>query len=216
MLRHGHQAPRQSAASSRDRAATRPEPTVSRTGRVLRWLGIAIIGVVAVAIVVAFILPRHAIVTRSVEIAAPPSAVFPLVGDLRRFNEWSPWADIDPETVYTFTGPIDGVGQTLNWESDDKRVGAGSMSIAAIEPDSRVDMEIVFGEEGSALASLVLEPAGAGTKVTWGLDTDLGFNPIGRYFGMMMDGMVGPDYEKGLARLKAVAEAPPPAPVADE
>lgn len=197
-------------------AATTTEPPVSRTGRALRWLGLIIVGVIAVAIVVAFILPRHAIVTRSVEIAAPPSAVFPLVGDLRRFNEWSPWADIDPKTVYTFTGPIDGVGQTLNWESDDKRVGTGSMSIAAIEPDSRVDMEIVFAEQGNALASLVLEPAGAGTKVTWGLDTDLGFNPIGRYFGMMMDGMVGPDYEKGLARLKAVAEAPPPPPVADE
>jgi hypothetical protein len=196
--------------------ATRTEPPVSRTGRILRWLGLIIVGVIAVAIVVAFILPRHAIVTRSVEIAAPPSDVFPLVGDLRRFNEWSPWADIDPETVYTFTGPIDGVGQTLNWESDDKRVGTGSMSIAAIEPDSRVDMAIVFVGQGSALASVVLEPAEAGTKVTWGLDTDLGFNPIGRYFGMMMDGMVGPDYEKGLARLKAVAEAPPPPPVADE
>lgn len=197
-------------------AATRTEPPVSRTGRALRWLGLIIIGVVAVAIVVAFILPRHAIVTRSVEIAAPPSAVFPLVGDLRRFNEWSPWADIDPETVYTFTGPIDGVGQTLNWESGDKRVGTGSMSIAAIEPDSRVDMAIAFVGQGTALASVVLEPAGTGTKVTWGLDTDLGFNPIARYFGMMMDGMVGPDYEKGLARLKAVAEAPPPPPVADE
>jgi hypothetical protein len=90
------------------------------------------------------------------------------------------------------------------------------MSIAAIEPDSRVDMEVVFVEEGSAHATVVLEPAGAGTKVTWGLDTDLGFNPIGRYFGMMMDGMVGPDYEKGLARLKAAAEAPPPPAVADE
>jgi len=183
---------------------------------VLRWLGIAIVGVIAVAIVVAFILPRHAIVTRSVEIAAPPSSVFALVGDLRRFNEWSPWADIDPDTVYTFTGPIDGVGQTLNWASDDQRVGAGSMSITAIEPDTRVDMEVTFAEEGTAIASMLLAPAGAGTNVTWTLDTDLGFNPIARYFGMMMDGMVGPDYERGLARLKAAAEAPPPPAVADE
>jgi hypothetical protein len=77
-------------------------------------------------------------------------------------------------------------------------------------------MSIDFGAQGTALASLVLEPAGAGSKVTWGFDSDLGFNPIARYFGMMMDGMIGPDYEKGLARLKTVAETPPPAPVADE
>lgn len=196
--------------------APRSETPASPAGRALRWIGLAIIGIVAAAIVVAFILPRHAIVTRSVEIAAPPTSVFPLVGDLRRFNEWSPWADIDPATVYTFTGPIDGVGQTLNWASDDKRVGSGSMSITAIEPDTRVDMEVTFAEEGTALASVLLEPEGAGTRATWSLDTDLGFNPIARYFGMMMDGMVGPDYEKGLARLKAAAEAPPPPAVADE
>lgn len=204
------------AAVAAAAAAVGAEPPASPAGRALRWLGIAIIGVVAIAIVVAFVLPRHAIVTRSVEIAAPPSSVFPLVGDLRRFSEWSPWADVDPETVYTFTGPIDGVGQTLNWASDDKRVGAGSMSITAIEPDTRVDMEVTFVEEGTALATVLLEPVGGGTKVTWGLDTDLGFNPIARYFGMMMDGMVGPDYEKGLAHLKAAAETPPPPAVADE
>ena len=182
----------------------------------LRWLGIAIVGIVVLAVIVAFFLPRHAIVTRSVEIAAPPSAIYPIVSDLRRFNEWSPWADIDPAAVYTFTGPIDGVGQTLNWESKDEKVGSGSMAIAAVEPDKRVDMSIDFGSQGTALASLALEPAASGTKVTWGLDSDLGLNPIARYFGMMMDGMIGPDYEKGLARLKAVAETPPPAPAVDE
>ncbi len=191
-------------------------PPASKAGKVLRWLGIAIVGVVVLAVVVAFLLPRHAIVTRTVEIAAPPSTIYPIVSDLRRFNEWSPWADIDPETVYTFTGPIDGVGQTLNWESKDERVGSGSMAIAAVEPEKHVDMSIDFGGQGKAIASLILEPAGAGTNVTWGFDSDLGFNPIARYFGMMMDGMIGPDYEKGLARLKAVAEAPPSAPVADE
>jgi hypothetical protein len=191
------------------------EPPTGRVGRVLRWLGIAIVGVVVLAIVVAFFLPRHAVVTRSIEIASSPANVFPLVGDLRRFNEWSPWADIDRDTAFTFTGPIDGVGQTLNWESDNPRVGKGSMTIVAIDPAKRVDMEIAFDTEGTAMSSVIVEPAGAGTRAIWSFDSDLGLNPIARYFGMMMDGMVGPDYEKGLARLKAVAEAPVP-PASDE
>jgi len=49
-------------------------------------------------------------------------------------------------------------------------------------------------------------------KATWGFHNDIGFNPIGRFFGLMMDGMLGPDYEDGLARLKKVAEAVPPPP----
>lgn len=197
-------------------AETRPPAPAPVRGRVLRWLGIGILGVVVVALVVAFILPRHAVVVRSVEIAAPPAAVFPLVSDLRRFNEWSPWVGLDPKAVYTFTGPTDGVGQTLNWQSDEPRVGNGAMTIAGIEPDSRVDLTIAFADAGTAAAFVTLEPVGSGTRASWAFDSDLGFNPIARYFGVMADGVVGPDYELGLARLKAVAEAPPPAATADE
>ncbi len=184
-------------------------------GRTLRWLGIGIVGLVLAALVVAFMLPRHAVVVRSIEIAAPPSTVFPLVSDLRRFNEWSPWADIDPDAAFTFTGPTDGVGQTLNWQSGDQRLGNGSMTIADLEPDSRVDLTIDFAGAGTSAGFVTLDPAGDGTRATWGYDSDLGLNPLARYFGMMADGAVGPDYEKGLARLKAVAEATPPEAAAD-
>jgi len=30
-------------------------------------------------------------------IAAPPAAVYDIVDDLRRFNEWSPWFEKDPK-----------------------------------------------------------------------------------------------------------------------
>jgi len=204
-----------------DKAAVAPGdsprlPPAGRRGRALRWLGIVIVAIVVAALVVAFILPRHAVVVRSVEIAAPPAAVWPIVADLRRFNEWSPWVGLDPEATYTFTGPTDGIGQTLNWQSEDARVGNGAMTIAGLAPDSRVDLEIDFADAGIAGSFIVLEPVGAATRATWGFDSDLGFNPIARYFGMMADSVVGPDYEAGLARLKAVAEAPPPAALADE
>ena len=177
--------------------------------KIARWIvsGVAIVFVVL--LVVAYLLLRHALVTRTIAVAAPPAAVFPLVGDLRRFNEWSPWADRDPATVYTFTGPTDGVGQTLNWSSKVPEVGAGSMKIDRLEPDKAVDVEIVFAGEGDAAATIALEPSTAGTTVTWTFDADLGLDPVGRYFGLMMDGQVGPDLEKGLARLKSVAEAKP-------
>ncbi len=40
----------------------------------------------------------------------------------------------------------------------------------------------------------------------WGLNTDMGAGPVGRWAGLMMDGMIGPDYETGLARLQAAVE----------
>ena len=42
--------------------------------------------------------------------------------------------------------------------------------------------------------------------MTWGFAADTGFNPVARYFGLVLDRAIGPDYERGLARLKAAAE----------
>jgi len=176
---------------------------------IVKWAVAAVAALLVVLVAIAFVLPRHATVSRSVEIAAPPSALFAIVGDLRRFNDWSPWFDRDPAAVYTFTGPTDGVGQTLNWKSEDKTVGSGSMAIERLDPDKAVDMAITFAGQGAAKAAMVLEPVAAGTKVTWGFSSDLGFDPVARYFGLMMDGIVGPDYDKGLAKLKAIVEKPP-------
>ena len=52
----------------------------------------------------------------------------------------------------------------------------------------------------------VSAPDGSGTRVTWTNEGDMGANPVNRYFGLMMDSMVGPDFEAGLKNLKALAE----------
>jgi carbon monoxide dehydrogenase subunit G len=51
-----------------------------------------------------------------------------------------------------------------------------------------------------------LEAEGEGTRVTWTVEMDMGNNPVGRWMGLMMDGMVGKDFDAGLANLKAKAE----------
>jgi hypothetical protein len=179
--------------------------------RVFKWIVAVVLAVIVVAALASFLLPRHPAVVRSAEIAAPVSTVFPLVSDLRRFNEWSPWFDSDPAAKYTFTGPVDGVGQTMNWSSQKPDVGSGKQTITRIEPDRQVESALDFGRRGTAIVTLTVEPNGNATKVTWGFSTDTGFNPVMRYMGLMFDKWVGPDYEKGLVRLKALAEKPPAA-----
>jgi hypothetical protein len=171
-----------------------------------------VVGIVVVAIVlvgISYLLPRQATVFRSVEMKASPEAIYPLVSDLRRFNEWSPWFERDPLATYTFTGPADGVGQTMNWESKDPNVGAGSQAITRLEPGKEVEMQLDFGRQGTATGWVELVANGPATTVTWGFKTDTGFNPIARYFGLAIDRMVGPDFEKGLAKLKSLAETQP-------
>lgn len=175
--------------------------------RILKRIAVAIIVIAVLLVVVAYLLPRHVNVARSIEINAPPQVIYPLVADLRRTNEWSPWLELDPAVEITFTGPTDGVGQTMSWKSDNENVGSGAQSITMLEPETKVETALDFGDQGTATATFDLEPEGSETKVTWGFSTDLGFNPVARYFGLMFDSWIGADYERGLTKLKAVAEA---------
>ena len=182
---------------------------------VLKWLFYLIAAVAIIIVGGSFLLPAQAVVTRSTEIAAPPDKVFAIVGDLRRFNEFSPWADLDPNIKYTFEGPESGVGQKMNWTSDNADVGNGSQTITRYEPPNFVETQLDFGMRGKPVASFDLVPSTSGTNVTWTFKSDLDGIPA-KWFGLMFDRWIGADYEKGLAKLKAVAEKPAPEPATPE
>ena len=81
------------------------------------------------------------------------------------------------------------------------------MTLTAAEPGRQVAYDLYFPDmDSTSTGTLRFSPEGAATRVTWTMDGDMGKNPIGRWFGLMMDSMVGKDFDAGLARLKALAE----------
>lgn len=153
-----------------------------------------------------FLLPDEAHVERDIRIDAPPAAVFPYVNDFRKFNEWSPSADWAPDIEYSYSGPESGVGARMDWQSDNPEVGSGSNLITQSRPPERVTMRLDLGRRDRATAYFDIKPAGDGSHVVWGFDTELGNNVIDRYFGVMMGYWVGGDYERGLQDLKTLVE----------
>ena len=176
--------------------------------RLLKNIVIALATLVVAFVVVGFILPREVAVSRDIAINAPPETVFTYVNDLKKFNDWSPWARRDPAMKQTYTGPQAGIGQMVAWQSDKDNVGSGTQKIIASTPPSHVETVLDFGDMGSATASFDLEGFDGGTRITWGFKTDLGNNPFMRWMGLMFDGWIGKDYEEGLANLKELAERP--------
>jgi len=179
-------------------------------GVVLKILA-GLVGLVVVLFALGFVLPSKVHVEREAIIEAPRERVFDLVSDFEQFNTWSPWADIDPETQYRITGA--GVGQRMEWTSDDPKVGAGSQEIVALDAPEYMRTRLDFGDMGGGEAAFELEAVNDGaTRVVWSMDTDMRegvpfvMKPVGTYMGFFMDGWVGADYERGLERLKAAAE----------
>jgi effector-binding domain-containing protein len=176
-----------------------------------------LLALIALLVVVAFFLPRTTKLARTISIAAPPAAVFDRVNTFQGFNEFSPWFELDPKALYQWSGPERGVGARMTWESSNSQVGKGSQEIIASEPYRHVVTRLDFGSGGQNDASWTIEPiaSGAGaaatpvvalSKVTWDLTSDAGFNPVNRWFGLLLERFVGPDYERGLSKLKQVVE----------
>jgi effector-binding domain-containing protein len=181
----------------------------SAGGIVLKRILVIVVAVLVVLALVGLLLPRHARVSRSTTIARPASLVYATINSFQLFPKWSPWQDLDPNMHQTTVGPRDGVGAKLVWTGNDK-VGSGSQVITASTPNESVASDLDFGKMGVAKAALLLAPATpSSTRVTWTLDIDMGASPIAHYFGLMMDRMIGKDYETGLNKLKALVEAMP-------
>lgn len=172
----------------------------------LAYILLASVVVIGLVILLGYLRPRHVIVERHQDIAAPPEAVWPHLIDLRAFHEWSPWTGRDPEMTVDYTGPDRGVGQVMSWKSEKRGVGNGRMELIEAEDGARTRAALDFGDLGTAESWFMLTPRGTGTQVTWGLNADMGANPLGRWMGLMMDRWVGADYEAGLANLKAKVE----------
>lgn len=172
----------------------------------LKRLILLVLVLVAALVGIGYVLPDSAHVERTVRIDAPPGAVFPYVNNLKRFTEWSPWADKDPDMQQTFQGPDAGIGAQLYWESDVPEVGSGSTLIVQSNPPKRVVNRLELPDLSNATYYFDISETDDGSRVTWGFDTEFRGNLIGRYFGLMMDRWIGAEYERGLDNLKQLVE----------
>lgn len=160
-----------------------------------------------------YFLPKQVHVERTVTIDRPVTMMFELLNGYRHFNNWSPWAERDPNAEFIVSGPDSGVGARLSWIGEPQLVGSGWQEIVASTAYERIDIKLDFDTQGLADTGFVIVPQGGASKITWFFDTDLTRDQnildafLARYFGLLFDRWIGGDYEEGLANLKHYAES---------
>src|ERR1051326_1899822 len=176
--------------------------------KIVKGILITLVILVLIIVAVGFLSPRHVQVERSLTMKAPQEIVHAQINNLKNWNKWSPWYKLDTTMKMEYNDIEAGTGASFKWDSQNKNVGKGDMTITASAKDS-ISTAMNFMEHGTATAKFILTKENDGTKVSWIMESDMGNNPIGRIFGLFMDKMVGKDFENGLANLKTVSEAMP-------
>lgn len=173
----------------------------------LKKILIAFVAILAILFAVISAQPASFTMSRSINIAAPPATVFGIVNDFHQWDTWSPWAKLDPAMKKSYEGAPSGVGAIYTW-SGNNDVGEGRMTITDSSPNEHIGIKLDFLKPMAVTntATFTFKPEGNGVAVTWSMAGDKNFVQKAFFLVMNMDKMLGADFEKGLAQLKALAE----------
>ena len=185
--------------------------------RVLKILVLLIVLIIIAAVTAYYVLPSSVHVEQTIEMSASPKAIFEEVNNLKNWENWGPWINMDTAMIQSYEGTADGgIGMIRKFKSNNKDVGIGEMEIIESRPYEFIKNELRFGpnKNNTGYGSWTFEPIGENTKVTWAFDAEM--NGIVRFFAPAMDQMMSPIFQQGLDNLKILAESKPKIEISNE
>ena len=166
-----------------------------------------IVAIIAAILIVASLQSNDFRFERSTTIHAAPGKILPLISDFHKWTQWSPWENIpNDELQRSYSGAPEGVGAIYEWTG--KKSGSGRMEMLSTSPSlARLKLNFIKPFKAENTTDFIAEPAGAATKLTWAMYGPKPYMSKLMTLFVSMDKMIGKDFEKGLANLKAAAEA---------
>jgi hypothetical protein len=157
-------------------------------------------------VVAASVQPTEYRVERTRVVNATPNLILPQLEELRRWTEWNPWMERDPQSRLEYSEPSSGAGAWYTWDGNDE-VGEGKMTIASVSAEGvTYDLEFIEPFTSTAIVGIDVAPVGEDrAEVTWWMEGENDF--MGKLMGvfMDMDAMIGADFEQGLENLEQAA-----------
>ncbi|MFC5437897.1 SRPBCC family protein [Rhodanobacter umsongensis] len=169
---------------------------------------ILIIVVVLIVAVLAFAATRPGTfkLERATTIKASPEKILAFINDFSRWTVWSPWEKLDPALKRSYGGAASGPGAIYEWQGNSK-VGQGRMEILASSAlATSIKLDFIKPFEAHNIADFTLVPQGDSTTITWAMHGSNSFIAKLMHLFFNMDKLVGADFARGLANLKAAAE----------
>ena len=151
--------------------------------------------------------PNSFNVKRERVIDAPASVVYQNVIDFKKWPNWSPWIEREPDLTLNFPEQTSDVGASYSWEGKD---GTGNMKTVGTILNESIDQKLQFEDYEPSDILWKFEPTPDGkTNVIWEMKSEkipFMFKGYAAFSGGF-DKMIGPDFERGLELLDSVSVA---------
>lgn len=169
------------------------------------WIILGIVGgIIALVVILMLVMPGHSKVECSIEINAPVDKAYAQVIDLKKWEGWSPWYKMDPNAKREFSDPASGLNAWMKWDSKNKNVSQGKMTITKAEENKHTEQTMEFAKWGTSSADMFFEGNGETSKIRWVMEQDM--KGPAKFFKGMIEKMLTKNFNDGLAGIKAQAE----------
>jgi effector-binding domain-containing protein len=178
--------------------------------KILKYFGFFFLSLLLIILIGSFFIAKRTLVERKINIGASPKEYFELINDLEKWPLWMPWYKMDTSMQITYGPNTKGTAAYYTWKSKNKKVGNGKISIASSQPYEQIKINLEFGENGISNGWFKFKPTNNGSELKWGIEIVQGELPIiGKWIGLLMEKMIGIDFENALAKIKKLAETGP-------
>ena len=171
--------------------------------KLLKKILLLIVVVIVIALIYVAMQPSEYNVTRNKVIKAPIANVYKTVNNLKTWEKWGPWHDIDSTIVVSYGEITEGVGASDSWTSKD---GPGNMKTIAVEENVSIHQKMQFGDYEPTDVIWTFKEVEEGTEISWSMkETNAPF--MFKIFAAMSggwDAMLGKMEEDGLNNLEKV------------
>lgn len=177
--------------------------------KILKKIFLAVIILLAIPLIAALFIEKDYSVEKAVTVQKSQTQVFDYIKYLKNQDNYSKWANMDPQMSKTFEGQDGQVGFVSAWNSTNKEVGSGEQEIISIEEGKHINYELRFFEpfESTENAYMIAESIDSNqTKVIWGFEGHMKYPTNLMLVFMDFEKMLGDDLQTGLDNLKTVLE----------
>jgi hypothetical protein len=166
---------------------------------------VALVIVAILGVLFGVALPDHRHIERSTEVSSPVRQIFDVIDGFHAYPSWTALRSYDPRVQLNLIGPDQGNGASVNWVSGDARLESGSYTVSNAQQDQSVKWDIVNNWRGENKAYTIdIRPKtnGKTVTITMGYDVDYGWDLLGRYSGMYLEGDPATQIQIHLQRLQ--------------
>lgn len=175
--------------------------------KILRTLFITVFVLLGIFLIGGLFLPKTHKIARTVEIKAPDSLVYQYVSNFHNFKNWNPWEKVDPSAQTSIMGTPEQPGYTYAWKGE--KVGKGKLELIKSMPNQFILQELTFYMPSPSVhhTNFYLESSEMNsTKISWIMEGKNNSFFERWLYALLMNRMIGKDYEVGLQNLKAILE----------